>query len=867
MSWTTDVVKRVLPNGLTVLAQRDRSAAVVAVVTHVKAGYFDEPDEWVGIAHVLEHMFFKGTARRKPGEIARDTQLMGGYLNAATIYDKTIYYTVLPSTERGLAQALDIQSDALINAALDSGELERELEVIIQEAKRKLDSPHSVAGETLYQLLFSKHRMRRWRLGTEAGLRSLTAANLRSYYTSRYTPGRVVVGIVGDLNVEEALCLAEEYYGDWDQAEAVVGRSPEEPDQIEPNTRVVNGDVTRPLAVVGWRTVGALHEWTPALDVAAVVLGNGRGSRLYRGVRLAGLANSVGSSHYTPTEVGVFDISLEGDSDTFDDAVERSMRIVSQLIERGADESELARARALLATRWARQFESMDGRAGALCEAEALGGYELADELYGRTMAVTVGDVTEAAAMYLRPAAASAVFYLPDGMTTSVANGGWPLGAVSYDLDPPASVAASVGEPKPRGESIESMDLGGVIHYPLPGIDLLVSPKLGAGLVSIILSVPGVPGMETEDNAGVSSLLVRVALKGAGGMTGNELAQTAEVLGGGIRPAASVDGLGWAVSVRADSARAAARLLRSVALEPNLKGGDIAVERALQAGDARRLRDDMYGHPARRVLAKAYEPDAYGLPMLGDPFTVEEITDEEVRSWQTRLCRSRAVAIVVGDLTVDELRDSLEPLSDWPTLSETMYPLAPSPLYREGVGFEHRKKEQSALAMAFPAKAGGSSDRHGLVVMCALLSGLAGRLFDELRERRSLAYTVAATPWLKKRAGAVITYIATSPDREEEAHDAMIAELERLASEVVPDGELARARNYAAGLVEIGRQSGASVADEILRAWINGTLEGYVATPQALRSVTSEEVYRVSAAVFGTGKRAEYVVRGGLKSE
>src|SRR5512147_698677 len=161
--WTTDVIKAVLPNGLTLLAQREPSASVVAVVTHVKAGYFDEPDEWVGVSHVLEHMFFKGTARRGPGAIARETRMVGGYLNASTIYDKTVYYTVLPAADGGLSRALDIQADALRNAALDPEELARELEVIIQEAKRKLDNPRALAGETLYQLLFTVHRMRRWR--------------------------------------------------------------------------------------------------------------------------------------------------------------------------------------------------------------------------------------------------------------------------------------------------------------------------------------------------------------------------------------------------------------------------------------------------------------------------------------------------------------------------------------------------------------------------------------------------------------------------------------------------------------------------------------------------------------------------------
>ena len=163
--WTAGVRKEILPNGLTLLVQPDHSAPVVAVVTHVKAGFFDEPDRWTGISHVLEHMFFKGTARRGVGAIARETKSAGGYLNASTSYDHTAYFTVLPAS--GLEAALDIQSDALRNSQVDADELARELQVIIQEAKRKLDTPSAVAYETLHEVMFDHHRIRRWRIGHE----------------------------------------------------------------------------------------------------------------------------------------------------------------------------------------------------------------------------------------------------------------------------------------------------------------------------------------------------------------------------------------------------------------------------------------------------------------------------------------------------------------------------------------------------------------------------------------------------------------------------------------------------------------------------------------------------------------------------
>ena len=141
------VQRTVLSNGLRVLVRRDTSAPVVAIVTHVCAGYFDETDDVVGIAHVLEHMYFKGTPTRAVGEIARATKAVGGYLNASTIYDNTTYYTVLPSS--GFATGLDVQFDAYANSLIDAGELARELEVIIQEAKRKADNPGAVTMERM----------------------------------------------------------------------------------------------------------------------------------------------------------------------------------------------------------------------------------------------------------------------------------------------------------------------------------------------------------------------------------------------------------------------------------------------------------------------------------------------------------------------------------------------------------------------------------------------------------------------------------------------------------------------------------------------------------------------------------------------
>ena len=305
--WTQGVRRVRLSNGLTLLIRRDDSAPVVAVVTHVRAGFFDEPDQWVGISHVLEHMFFKGTPKRGVGEIARATKAAGGYLNASTGYDGTAYFMVLPAS--GLETALEIQADALRNSLIDAGELARELQVIIQEAKRKRDTPPALAVESLYALMFDRHRMRRWRIGEEAALARFTRDDLWAYYRSRYAPSRSTLAIVGDIDEEKALALAGRYYGDWVAAADTIPAGPEEPPHREMRVRTLRGDIRQAELAVGWRTVPPLHPDAYALDLVAGVLSAGRGSWLYRELRERGLVTSVGASHYAPTELGVFTVT------------------------------------------------------------------------------------------------------------------------------------------------------------------------------------------------------------------------------------------------------------------------------------------------------------------------------------------------------------------------------------------------------------------------------------------------------------------------------------------------------------------------------------------------------------------------------
>jgi zinc protease len=861
--WTRDVVREVLPNGLTLLIQPDHSAPVVALVTHVKAGFFDEPDRWGGISHVLEHMFFKGTSRRGVGAIARETKAAGGYLNAGTGYDHTSYFTVLPASS--LRQALDIQADALRNSVIDAAELARELQVIIQEAKRKRDTPGAVAQETLHEVMFDRHRIRRWRIGHEAELARLTRDDVVAYYRSRYVPERTIVAIVGDIDPAVALEQAGERYAEWPRTPAATDLSPEEPDHRGVRARTLRGDVAQAELVVGWRTVPALHEDAPVLDVAAAVLGTGRGSLLYQALREPGVVTSVAAHNYTPTELGVFSIGADLAPEMLQAAVEKMAESVARLSLLGPTDDDLHRARTLLEARWARRLESMEGKASALAAAEALEHVSFLDREYAALQQVDAKAIREVTSRYLQPDSVSGVAYLPPNsgpeLTPRLLEQSFavtPLQQIPrvqlqrLRVPPVASVAGT------RESDVE--------YTRLSGIDLLVRQKTGVPLVTLGLYLPRVE-FDPPAQAGLGALLVRGAVRGAGELDAGALAFAFERLGGTLAPVTAADWLGFSTTVLVEHLAEAAVLLDLVMRTPRLLDQELETERSLMINEAEQVSDDMFRYPFQLGFAGAFGDSGYGLPVAGLPETLRAIRPEHVRTWhRDRFTRIRPVVVAVGQVDPKEASATLGGIFDnYPPLTDsriTTRSLAPMPVSGSSRVVQ-REKAQTALSMIFPGPARRSPDRFAAEVWAAVASGLGGRMFEALRDRRSLAYTVLASSWQRGRAGALVTYIATSPDREEEARAAMLEQLDLFTRSPISEEERQQAVNYLAGQAEVARQSAGAIAAEILEAWLIGNGLADLEDPgAAFRTVSNEAVLRLARENLEPTRRVEGVVRG-----
>ncbi len=861
------VLRTVLPNGLRVLIKSDFSAPVVAIVTFVSAGYFDETDDIVGIAHVLEHMYFKGTPTRGVGEIAKQTKAVGGYLNAATIYDHTSYYTVLPAS--GFRQGLEVQADAYANSLIDSTELARELEVIIQEAKRKADNPPAVATETLYELLHDKHRIRRWRIGREPGLRALTRDALLRFYRNFYHPGNTVLSIVGAVDTDDAMQEVGRLYGGLHGGTPMRSPGPTEEGTGGFRYRDMTGDIGQTQLAFGWRTPGTLHIDTPALDLLAMVLGAGRASRLYRAVRERKLASGVSAYDYTPTELGVFVVHAETPPATTPDAARATWDQVRRAREEGVGDHELTRAKRLFESRWVRRLEDMEGQANYLAEWEALGDWRLGDWYVERLLTTTGEQLLDAATRYLTPEQAGVIVYRPNGSEPVAADGGAMLSLLERAR--PEALATSApyehGPPSPNVPAVqlEREEAGVRVYRAASGLPILVRLKPGAPLVHVGIFALGGATEETDASGGLTTLMVRTAQKGTLSRTAVQIAEEAELLGGSVGGAVGGDSFGWTISVPSSYVAAAIALVADVAQHPTFLPEALETERAVAIADVIASRDDMFRYPMRLATQAAFRGHSYGVPATGTEESLRSIEHTHVAVWHREHVLGPSASPVVG-IVGDGDPDALAELAarEFAELGRAPSPPIVTPDWPAGVTIsaERRDKAQTAIALLFPGPSRAETDRFAAAMIASVASGLGGRFFDELRDKLSLCYTVTAFSSARRAAGTFGAYIATSPEKEDAASDGLLAEFARLREEPVSADELARAQTYAIGVHAIQQQSGSSVLSDVIDAWLFGKLSDLETFEDSVRAVTARRMQQLAQRHFDPDRRVEGIIRG-----
>jgi len=846
------VRKEILPNGLTVLIKEDHSSPVVSIVTWVKAGYFNEPDSLTGISHLLEHMFFKGTQKRGTGEIARETRAAGGYLNAGTIYEHTSYYTVLPA--ESFATGLEIQADALLNSLTESNELAREAQVVIQEIKRKLDSPNSYSYEKLLELAFEEHRIRRWRMGYESQVAAWTRDDLMRYYQSRYRPQNIILSIVGDIQTDSALALIRQHYSEFSSDGFATEFSPLEPPQESLKYRRMTADITRNIVHVGFHAPGIREKDFYSLVVLNFILGGGRSSRLYRAVKEEqGLAETIETAYDSFEQMGYFVISAEQDNGQ---PLPLLVSIFEQLdrFKRGAVAGvELERALNQLESGYLHSHEEVNAQAQTYAEYESYGDFQLADRYLEKLRAVTADDIKRVAREYFNVKNCSIIEYLPADsqfVAYSADNLGEKLSGSVYvsageqiaKVDIAPKTMAAVGGARLPDQPVKKAILDN-------GITLICRENHALPLISVAAYFYGGSFSETERSCGLTRLMAKTAIKGTSELSAAEIAARFEYLGSSLGYEVDDDYFGFVFDSMSRNFEPSFEIFSGIVLDPAFAPEEVDKEKKDLIAAINRQKDSMSGYPLELCRQTIFEGHSYGLPSLGISEAIERFEADDLKERYAQLARSGNLVIAfMGDITLAQATELTNKYLGRMPAGERL----PTPFYdikidKTHTKLEKRNKAQTAQAFAFLTCAYADPDYEPLKVLQNIVSGMGGRLWTEVRDKRSLAYSTYCNQSSGALAGSFICYLATSPETAFEARQIGLNVLTGFGKAPLTDEELQLAINYTAGSFSIFLQANAARADLYARWELSG--KGYQAVdeyPDEIRSVTAEQVLAVA---------------------
>jgi len=881
------VTKYQLDNGLTVILEENHSSPVVAVNVWVKTGSACEIEGEYGLAHVHEHMLFKGTEKRKVGEIARVIENDGGDINAFTSFDETVYYVVIAS--RFLDTALDVLSDAMQNSTFDPQELNKELEVVVEEIRRGKDSPSRNLSEKMFSTTFTTHPYGRPVIGSEESVRSFTREGITDFYKKWYAPNNMVLVVVGDFKTSEVMPKIEEMYGQYPSRELPQCDINDEPVQEGMKTYVIDKTLQEGYFSLAYHAPNAKHEDTPVMDVLSNILGGGDSSRLFQNIKEEkALVNNIYAYAFTPKHEGIFAVGGSIDPAKSKEALSEIVKEINRLKYEPVSEEELQRVKVNLESDSIYTKETMQG------QAQKLGFYEVEtddfryeQEYLDKVSKVTPEDIMLAAQTYFNDENLTAGFLLPTDSITinndeiqsivettskevqkqAVGEGAREI-LVEKDLmaktKAPDSTAKQSGSAK---STAEVGTLGEVQEYVLDnGITVLIKKNDSVPIFAARAAFLGGVRYEDQSNNGVSNFVSRMLTRGTESRSALQIAQEIESIAGEVEGYSGRNSFGVTVEALSKNFVPAMDIFADVLRAPGFDAEEVERARREILADINRQGDNLLRTTVNLFLDTLYTEHPYKLNPLGTVETVSAADSQSLREFYEKYARPENMVItVVGNVNEDEVLETIKKDFGGMKKGSTPVPVinadAPPQEVRKRVE-KKQDKAQTHILLGFQGPKLDDEDHYSIEVLNTIMSGMGGRLFLELRDKKSLAYTVTSfyTPGLEP--GFLGVYIGTAPQKEEEAIQGMKDQLELLLKEGVTDEEITRAQNYLVGNFEIGLQQNSSQAAKIAFDELYGIgWEEYNAYPEKIYAVTKEDVLQAARKYIDLDKYTIAIVK------
>jgi zinc protease len=813
-----------LDNGLTIIVREDHSAPVVSAQAWCMAGSIHE-GKWLGagMSHVLEHMLFKGTTMRPGSRIDQEVQEAGGYMNAYTSFDRTVYHIDVPNT--GAKVAIDILCDIMQHATLPSEEMEKEKQVIVREMDMNVDDPGRRASRRLFETAYTKSPYRFTVIGYPDIFHELRADDIRAYYQEKYAPNNVFYSVAGDVKHEEVVAQIRDAYAKAKAKALSPVVLPAEPRQTAPREVIEEAPIELGHFHFAWHIPELRHPDVPALDVLAVLLGNGRSSRLYQEVReKKGVVHSADAWTYSPGNPGLFGMSAMVDADKFLPARDAMLGEVEKMRAAPVAPEELSKAVKQFVSATLASRKTMQG------QAQDLGGNWLAandlnfsERYLASIKRLTPADLQRVARAYLMAENCTLYALLPTGTA-----------------------------PKTTSEA-EVSTAHAIQKFVLPnGLRLLVKEDHRLPFVEFRAVFKGGVLAETAQNNGVTQLTGKLLLKGTRTRSAEQIAKEIEAVGGSIDSYGGNNSFGVNAEVLTSDFSTGLNLLADVLLNPTFPQAALEREREVQLASIRAQKDHLLQSGSKAMRRALFGEIGYGLDALGNESSVEALQVADVKTFHQKLTRpNNCVLAIYGDIKAETVRAAVESVfGNWkpsqdgsgPTLDFRLQTL--DSVQRVN---ETRDKKQAVLLIGFRGTTIESPDRYPLELLQEACSDLGSRLFIRIRENLGLAYYVGAQNFVGIAPGYFAFYVGTMPEKAELVEKELLIEAELLRLEGLTAEELKRAKAKVIGQKKISRQDLATLAMSTALDELYGLGYAYSETEDALyEAVTLDQVKAVA---------------------
>ena len=866
IEWLRNTERIYFPNGMTLLMHPLENSEAAALHFCVKAGYFCETDQEVGLAHLLEHMYFKGSGNYpEPGTLGIRMKALGGMINASTSYDQTNYFCELPAGN--LMPALEIMSDAFAAPLFPEEELRKECEVVIEEFNRKLDNPSAYSQELLIQLAYTQHRMKRWRIGTPEQLRSYTRDHLFDYFYRYYQPQNMVVTVTGKFEPREVRKSVDHLLSPMKNRDLVKDFGPEEPAQNGIRYAGKKGTATQSYLHFGFHGPGVLHPDAPIVECLVFLLSGGRSSRLHRSIVERKRSASSASCYYLAYEnVGLLMLTAITEAEKIRGAGADAWSVLTDLRENGIADSELQKIKNKLRLHQAMQTEEVLSLAELLSYYEAYGSYERIEEDINRMQEVTEEEIVKAAAKYVRLENLSVLEYVNEEIP-GISPEEYKKQLLESFLIPETNLSPPfLIIPRKDHRDIETL---GVPEIRNGHASYILQPDAHYPFIAAGIFFRGGRNEESAINAGITHLLHRGALKGTSDLTAEQLASRFDALGNPPRFNCYRDFSGFTMEAMPEYFPEMWDLLLDCILDAQFPAREIETEKGKVLSVIRRSMDDNFVRPVQLFHRAFFGTHPYGLPETGLEETMTGMDREQLVIWKKRLWNSkRAIVTIVGSFDPDQMFDHLE--STMSGLSEVGEDLKiPDPVKTpvRHMEVEKRSKKQTAFVLGFPGPPATSAESPKYDALQQILSGMGGRLFLNLRSKKALAYTVHASAFSALYGGAFVTYIAGEAAKEAQSLEAMWQELEELKENQVTARELENARHALIGNYTLNTQTASSRVMDYTNSLILGHKLPYAPVYRELvQKVTTSELQEIARNTFHQEKSAIAIVRGATET-